>query len=119
MQTTRRPALFAGALAASLVAVSAFSVAAQSPDPMAENAKVLVLHASPDAPAVDIYVNGAETLSDVPFGSGAGRTGGLDGGGHLAVAHHEAQVHRRAGHQVTGPGVALIRRAGPPVAFTT
>ena len=68
MQTTRRPALFAGALAASLVAVSAIGVAAQSPDPMAENAKVRVLHASPDAPPVDIYVNGAETLSDVPFG---------------------------------------------------
>ena len=69
MQTTRRPALLAGALAASLVAVSAIGAAAQSPDPMAETAKVRVLHASPDAPAVDIYVNGAETLSDVPFGT--------------------------------------------------
>jgi hypothetical protein len=60
--------MFAGVIAASLVAVSAVGVAAQSPDPMAENAKVRVLHASPDAPPVDIYVNGAETLSDVPFG---------------------------------------------------
>jgi hypothetical protein len=60
--------MFAGIIAASLVAVSAVGVAAQSPDPMAENAKVRVLHASPDAPPVDIYVNGAETLSDVPFG---------------------------------------------------
>jgi hypothetical protein len=68
LQTTRRPALFAGALAASLVAVSAIGVAAQSPDPMGDTAKVRVLHASPDAPAVDIYVNGTETLSDVPFG---------------------------------------------------
>jgi hypothetical protein len=62
--------MFAGALAASLVAVSAIGAAAQSPsaDPMAENARVRVLHASPDAPAVDVYVDGAETLSDVPFG---------------------------------------------------
>lgn len=30
-------------------------------------AKVRVLHASPDAPAVDIYVNGAMALADVPF----------------------------------------------------
>ncbi|MBX0326817.1 DUF4397 domain-containing protein [Oscillochloris sp. ZM17-4] len=30
-------------------------------------AKVRVLHASPDAPAVDVYVNGSKTLSDVPF----------------------------------------------------
>jgi LPXTG-motif cell wall-anchored protein len=31
------------------------------------NAKVRVLHASPDAPAVDVYVNGNLTLSNVPF----------------------------------------------------
>lgn len=30
-------------------------------------AKVRVLHASPDAPAVDIYVNGGMALSNVPF----------------------------------------------------
>ena len=66
--TTRRPALFAGVIAASLLSVSAIGATAQSPDPMTENAWVRVLHASPDAPAVDIYANGAEILSDVPFG---------------------------------------------------
>lgn len=30
-------------------------------------AKVRVVHASPDAPAVDVYVNGNKTLSNVPF----------------------------------------------------
>jgi len=69
--TTRRPALFAGVLAASLLSVSAIGATAQSPgaEPMADTAKVRVLHASPDAPAVDIYANGAEILSDVPFGA--------------------------------------------------
>jgi hypothetical protein len=33
----------------------------------ADKAMVRVLHASPDAPAVDVYVNGAKALSDVPF----------------------------------------------------
>jgi hypothetical protein len=30
-------------------------------------AKVRVIHASPDAPAVDVYVNGEQALSNVPF----------------------------------------------------
>lgn len=30
-------------------------------------AKVRVIHASPDAPAVDVYVNGSRALADVPF----------------------------------------------------
>lgn len=68
--TTRRPALFAGVLAASLLAVTSVGVAAQSPsaEPMADTAMVRVLHASPDAPAVDVYANGGEILADVPFG---------------------------------------------------
>lgn len=66
MRTNR---MFAGILAASLLAVSAVGVAAQSPSaaPMGD-AWVRVLHASPDAPAVDVYANGGEVLSDVPFG---------------------------------------------------
>jgi hypothetical protein len=66
---TRRSALFAGALSASLLAVTSVGVAAQdaSAEPMADTAWVRVLHASPDAPAVDVYANGAEVLSDVPF----------------------------------------------------
>ena len=68
---TRRPALFAGVIAASLLALSALGAAAQSPsaDPMANDAWVRVLHASPDAPNVDVYANGAEILTDVPFGA--------------------------------------------------
>jgi LPXTG-motif cell wall-anchored protein len=31
------------------------------------NAKVRVIHASPDAPAVDVYINGNRTLTNVPF----------------------------------------------------
>lgn len=31
------------------------------------NARVRVVHASPDAPAVDVYVNGSKTLSNVSF----------------------------------------------------
>lgn len=31
------------------------------------NAKVRVVHASPDAPAVDVYVNGNKALTNVPF----------------------------------------------------
>ena len=33
----------------------------------AGNAKVRIVHASPDAPAVDVYVNGAKTLTNVAF----------------------------------------------------
>ena len=32
-------------------------------------AKVRAFHNSPDTPAVDIYVNGAKTLSDVTYGT--------------------------------------------------
>lgn len=64
MRTNR---MFAGVLAASLLAVSAVGAVAQSPAAMSD-AWVRVLHASPDAPAVDVYANGGEILSDVPFG---------------------------------------------------
>jgi hypothetical protein len=48
---------FAGALALATVA----------PTFAADQAKVRALHASPDAPAVDVYVNDAKVLSDVTF----------------------------------------------------
>ncbi len=69
MRTTSRPALFAGVIAASLLAVSSIGAMAQSPSAPAGDAWVRVLHASPDAPAVDVYANGGEVLSDVPFGA--------------------------------------------------
>ncbi|MCU0246930.1 MAG: DUF4397 domain-containing protein, partial [Bryobacter sp.] len=33
----------------------------------AQNGRVRVVHASPDAPAVDIYVNGGKVLENLPF----------------------------------------------------
>jgi hypothetical protein len=59
----RRVGLVAGLGA--LLALSAGPVAAQ------ENAMIRVLHASPDAPAVDIWIDGApnEDLQNVPFGT--------------------------------------------------
>jgi hypothetical protein len=51
--------LVLGALMALLIAPAAF---AQS-----GTAKVRVVHASPDAPAVDVWVNGTKTLTNVPF----------------------------------------------------
>ena len=68
MRSTSRT-MFAGVIAASLLAVSALGAAAQSPSAPAGDAWVRVLHASPDAPAVDVYANGGEVLSDVPFGA--------------------------------------------------
>lgn len=35
--------------------------------PAAGNAHIRVIHASPDAPNVDVYVDGAKVLTDVPF----------------------------------------------------
>lgn len=55
--------IFFGVLIA-LIAVS------QSPTKAYEtNGFVRVLHASPDAPAVDVYVNDSKVLSNVPFGT--------------------------------------------------
>lgn len=34
---------------------------------LAQNARIRVLHASPDAPAVDVLVNGAKVLENLPF----------------------------------------------------
>lgn len=49
--------LFLSALTVSLLAVTA----------LAADGRVRVVHASPDAPAVDIYVNGAIVLEGLPF----------------------------------------------------
>lgn len=51
-------------LTASIAAIAIFAsaVSAQSSD-----AQLRVLHASPDAPAVDVYIDGAEAISDLAF----------------------------------------------------
>lgn len=54
--------LILGLLAALLALVVAPAAFAQG-----GTAKVRVVHASPDAPAVDVYVNGNRTLTNVPF----------------------------------------------------
>ncbi len=46
--------------------------AAPAPEEPAGNALVSVVHASPDAPAVDLYVDGAAVLTDVPFFTASG-----------------------------------------------
>ncbi len=38
----------------------------------AGEARVRVIHASPDAPNVDVYANGSEVLTNVPFGASSG-----------------------------------------------
>ncbi len=56
---------------ASLTAAGAIALALAAPAAAADDAMVRVLHASPDAPAVDIYVNGAKVgapLADLTFG---------------------------------------------------
>lgn len=54
-------------------------------------AKIRVLHASPDAPAVDIYANGNKVLENVPFGTLSG---------YLSVPKGEYRIQiRPAGKQ--------------------
>ena len=60
MRTTSRLLGIVGATA--LVAALAMPVAADS-----HEARVRVVHASPDAPNVDVWVDGATVLTDVPF----------------------------------------------------
>jgi len=63
--TTLLKRVLLGASVASLLLISALPAAA------ADDARIRVLHASPDAPAVDIYVNDSvvEALTNVPFGA--------------------------------------------------
>ncbi len=59
---------------ASLTAGAALALAAFSPAVAADTAMVRVLHAGPDAPAVDVYLDGAkvDALTNVPFGTISG-----------------------------------------------
>lgn len=51
----------------SLIGASALLLAVAAPVSAADDAMVRVLHASPDAPAVDVKVDGANVLTNVPF----------------------------------------------------
>lgn len=54
-------------------------------DPTSGNAKVRVIHASPDAPAVDVYVDGTEVLTNVPYKA-------ISGYLEVAAGAHNIQV---------------------------
>ncbi len=62
--TWRIPGMIIALLAAVVAGAALFasSASAQSSD-----ARLRVLHASPDAPAVDVYLDGAEAISDLSF----------------------------------------------------
>jgi hypothetical protein len=53
---------------AGLIAAGALLLTVAGPVSAAGNGMVRVLHASPDAPNVDVYADGGKILSDVPFG---------------------------------------------------
>jgi hypothetical protein len=50
-----------------LIGTAALALAIAAPVAAADDAMVRVLHASPDAPAVDVKVDGANVLTNVPF----------------------------------------------------
>jgi hypothetical protein len=50
-----------------LIAFTAAALFSGSADAQTGNARVRVLHASPDAPAVDVYVDGAEAVNNLAF----------------------------------------------------
>lgn len=58
-----------------LLAASAITAACSDDNntgPAASEARVRVVHASPDAPAVDVLVDGSEVLADVPYRAASG-----------------------------------------------
>jgi hypothetical protein len=62
LKSTSRAAIVAFAALAAAVLLLASTASAQD-----ATSRVRVLHASPDAPAVDVYVNGGEAISDLAF----------------------------------------------------
>ena len=91
----------AGLLTSSVLMGVQFGAAAQDATPMQTanmgncvtalgigmegDACVNIIHASPDAPAVDVYVDGAEALSDLAFGTASGWVA-------LPAGEHQVQV---------------------------
>ena len=57
--------------AAAIVGLAGLLVLSASPVAAQEGSRVRVLHASPDAPAVDVYLDDAivDALTNVPFGT--------------------------------------------------
>ncbi len=92
-----------------LLAASAFTAACSDNDstgPAAGEARVRVVHASPDAPAVDVLVDDVEVLSDVPFRAASDY---LD----VAAGTRNLKVNAAGtGTSVIDADVALVDRAG-------
>ncbi|MFD1862821.1 DUF4397 domain-containing protein [Planococcus sp. FY231025] len=61
-------------------------------------AKVRVVHASPDAPAVDVYVNGELTLENVPFKADSGYL-------EVPAGTHDVEVFATGTEYAEGTGV--------------
>lgn len=72
-------------LALALVALFALALALPSATSAQTMNMVRVMHASPDAPAVDVYVNGEAVLRDVPFFAYSGYLSLPDGTYQVAV----------------------------------
>jgi hypothetical protein len=81
---------------AALLAVGAISIAMIAPASAADSAMVRVLHASPDAPAVDVYLDDSKVgaLTNVPFGTISA---------YLAVPAGDHNVKVYATGTTTGP----------------
>jgi hypothetical protein len=57
-------------LTAAFTAIAALTLAACGSDDNPDPARLRVLHASPDAPAVDVYLDGAKIVSNLPYKGG-------------------------------------------------
>jgi Domain of unknown function (DUF4397) len=76
-----------------------------------ERARIRVLHLSPDAPKVDVYVDGTKTLTDVPFKTATKHT-------QLPAGTHTVDI-RPAGSAVGGRPLATASvTVAPGAAYT-
>ncbi|ANU24069.1 DUF4397 domain-containing protein [Planococcus donghaensis] len=82
----------------SVAMVLVFSLLASGVLADGHTAKVRVLHASPDAPAVDVYVNGDLTLENVPFKADSGY---MD----VPAGTHDVEVFANGTEYAAGEGV--------------
>jgi hypothetical protein len=98
---TYRPMQFltwASAVAAAMLVATAVAFGTGSVSAQTGEAKVRVLHASPDAPAVDVYVDGSEAVSDLAFNEITGYVA-------LAAGSHAIKVYPASAN---GSGTPVI-----------
>ena len=75
-----------------LTTMAASSEASPVASPVATEANVRVIHASPDAPAVDVWVNGAVAIEDLAFGSATDWIAMEPGSYDIAVTAADAAI---------------------------